>query len=364
MKKTITLKLLPYIFPVLLMAVVSSCKKDHDVKIEPVGKYENGFFIINEGSYGTVDGSVSFFDYTKGTLTDSIFTKENTGKNLDPNTSTLEFGTVYNHKLYLLSKSGGPLVVTDDNSLKETGRIAAAPANDWRAFVGIDNNTGLVSTGDGIYPLNLQAVTLGSKIAGVNGEVGDLVKAGNYVFALSKTDGVVILNASTYAVVKSIPGMVVAFARSKDGAIWAAGGKVLVRIDPSTLAVQNIPVSFTVNDSWGAWHPGSITASTTDNAIFLANNNGPYNSGGTDIYKYTATNSASFAAPFITIPAGKALYGAGLAYSAKLNQLVVTAVNADYSSGNDLYFYDTTSGSQIKDVTYPGYFFPATPAFH
>jgi len=366
MKNKLTIKKLStYLIPVLLMATIASCKKDHDVKIASPGKYENGFFIVNEGWYGHGTGSVSFFDYAKGTLTDSIFTKENPGKTLLPATSSLEFGTVYNHKLYLLSKAGGPLVVTDDMSLKETGRIDSAGSNDWRAFVGIDNNTGLVSTGDGIYQLNLQTVKLGTKISGVSGEIGDLIKAGNYVFALSQSAGVVVLNASNYTIAKTIPGLEVAFARSKDGAIWAAGGNQLVRIDPATLDVQNITVPFTVNGSWGAWHPGSIAASTTENTIFLAKN-GPY-SGGTEIYKYTPGNSTSFTTPFITVPAGKELYGAGLAFNAKLNQLVVSTVKSGYGinySVNDLFFYDASSGSQTKDIPYTGYYFPATFVFH
>jgi hypothetical protein len=363
MKNKFALKLSAYLIPVLLTMTIASCKKDHDVKIAEPGKYENGFFVVNEGSYNKVSGSLSFFDYTKGTLTDSIFTKENAGKTFDPNTSTLEFGTVYNHKLYLLSKVGGPLVVTDDLSLKETGRIAAASSNDWRAFVGIDNNTGLVSTVDGIYPLNLQNVTLGAKITGVTGEVGDLVKAGNYIFTLSKNSGVVILKSSDYSVVKTIPGIVVGFARGKDGAIWAAGSKLLISIDPVTLTVQNITLPFDLYDTWGAWHPGSITASSTENAVFLAKNN-LYDSG-TEIYKYTSTAGGTVSAtPFITLPAGKILYGAGLTYSTKLNQLVINAVNADYSNGTDLYFYDAVSGAKIKDLASSKSYYPAMSVFH
>jgi hypothetical protein len=254
-------------------------------------------------------------------------------------------------------------VVADDNSLKETGRVAAAATNDWRAFVGLDNNNGLVSTGDGIYPLNLQTVTLGTKISGVSGEVGDLIKAGNYIFALSKGQGVIVLKTSDYSVVSTatIAGMVVGFARTPDGAIWAAGNKLLVRIDPATLAVQNISLPFDLYDTWGAWHTGSITASTTENAVFFAKN-GLYDSG-TEIYKYTSGTSVS-STPFITVPTGKMLYGAGLAYNTKLNQLVVNAVNADYSNGTDLYFYNATSGAIIKVVASAKSYYPAMPVFH
>lgn len=136
------------------------------------GKYENGFFIVNEGWYGHGTGTVNFYRYNTGAMEDSLFEKENPGKTLEPNTSTVEFGTVYNNKLYLLSKAGGPLVAANAWTLKETGRIASAGSNDWRAFLGLDSTKAFVSTGDGIYPLTLQTLSLGSKLTGIDGEVG------------------------------------------------------------------------------------------------------------------------------------------------------------------------------------------------
>jgi len=54
-----------------------SCKKDALIapEVEPVakGKFENGFFIVNEGWFGHGTGEVSFFNYSTGKLTDSVF---------------------------------------------------------------------------------------------------------------------------------------------------------------------------------------------------------------------------------------------------------------------------------------------------
>lgn len=348
----------------LLLTAISSCKKDHVIKLVTPGKYENGFFIVNEGNYGhDHGGTVTYFDYQTGKLTDSAFVKENPGKTFDPNTSSLEFGTVYNDRLYLLTKSGGPLVVANASTLKETGRIAAATGNDWRAFVGIDKTKGLVSTGDGIYPIDLGSVTLGTKLTSVSGEVGDMITAGKYIFVLSAANGVVILNASDYSVAKTIAGLEVAFAKTPDGAVWAGGGNSLVRIDPTTLSTQTIAVPFTVVGSWGAWHPGSIAASTTENAIYLAENI-PFE-GGNQIYKYTSSNSASFTTPFITTPSGTEMYGKGLGFDAKSSTLVVTTVHTGYDfNNNDLIFYDASTGTLKKDIAFTGYYFPAQPVFH
>ncbi|MDN5285602.1 MAG: hypothetical protein JWR38_1876 [Mucilaginibacter sp.] len=375
MKKSTALKLLPYIFPVLFMGIVSSCKKDINstsntstgktLTVQGTGKYDNGFFLINEGWFTHGTGTVSFYDYGTGAITDSVFTKENPGKTLDPASSTLQFGTIFNDQLYLVSKVGGPLVVTDSHTLKEINRIAAKSTNDFRAFVGIDASKGLISTGSGIFPVNLQTLALGTKLTSVTGQVGDMIKAGNYVFVLSASSGVVVLDASTNAVVKTIAGMLCAFARTPDGAIWAAGGTQLVRIDPATLGVTTVTVPFTINGSWAAWHPGSITASTTENAIFIAKN--ASFSGGTQVYKYTSTNSASFTTPFITVPTGRELYGAGVAYDPAHNQVVINTVHSGFTTNfsfNDLVFYDATTGAQINDIAYIGYYFPSVAVFH
>jgi hypothetical protein len=375
---TTTLKQLPYVLPVLLMGIISSCSKDANNPVpaetsgtsktlatQAAGKYDNGFFLINEGWYGHGTGTVSFYDYGTGAISDSLFTKENPGKNLNPATSTLQYGTIFNDRLYLVSKVGGPLVVANPHTLKEISRIAAKSGNDFRAFVGIDSTKGLLSTGSGIYPINLSTLALGTKLSGVTGQVGDMIKAGNYVFVLSQSNGVVVLNATTNAVVKTITGMLVAFTKSKDGAVWAAGGTQLVRIDPATLAVQTVTVPFQIYGSWAAWHPGSITASTTENVIFIARN-GTF-SGGTQIYKYTAANSASFTTPFITIPTGRELYGSGIGYSVGHDQLIVCTVHSGFTTNysfNDLVIYNAATGVQVKDIAYNGYYFPSIAVFH
>jgi hypothetical protein len=378
MKKTIITKIFAGAAMLLVLAA-TSCKKDQESSNGPklsgkpfgathattTGKYSNGFFIINEGWYGHGDGSVSFYSYATNTKTDSIFTKENPGKNLDPATSTLEYGTIFNNQLFLVSKVGGPVVICDANTMKEDGRIAAASGNNWQAFLGVSTTKGLLSSATGLYPFNLTNYTAGAKLTSITGSIGDMVLSGNYIFVLSQTKGVVILNTADYSVAKTIAGMVVAFTKTPDGSVWAAGGTTLIKINPANLAVTRITVPFTVNGSWDAWHPGSITASTTEQAVFLADN-GTF-SGGTTIYKYIDGNAASLTSPFITTATGKELYGQGLAYDASDNELVVNTVQSGFGTNygfNDLDFYNAGTGSLISDLPFTGYYFPATYAFH
>lgn len=328
------------------------------------GKYENGFYIVNEGWFGHGTGTLSFYRYDTNQLEDSVFVKENPDKNLEPVGSTLVFGTIFKEKLYMVTKVGGPVVVTDAFSMKEIKRIPAQAGNDWRAFVGIDDSRGLLSSQKGIYVTDLNSLEVGTQISGVTGQVGDMVRAGNYIFVLSQSQGLVILSASTYAVVKKISGMQVGFAKTKDGAVWAAGGTKLNKIDPATLEVTQLDLPFTVYGSWGTWHPGSIASSINDNDVYLAKN-GSW-SGGKEIYRYDGT-AASIQSPFIVLPAGKELYGAGLGFDNRLNHLVVTTIKSGFGSNysvNDLYFYDSKTGAEKKNLAYTGYYFPAVPVFH
>src|SRR5690606_29476074 len=131
---------------ILVASVWTACTKDNTTEpitdpVEEAGKYESGFFLVHEGWFGHGTGSLSFYDYHTGTLTDSIFQKENPDKGFEPVSSTVQYGTAFHGNLYIVSKVGGPVVVADAKTLKEVGRIPAKPGNDWRAFMGIDEAT-------------------------------------------------------------------------------------------------------------------------------------------------------------------------------------------------------------------------------
>jgi hypothetical protein len=344
-----------------------SCKKDVLIapEVEPAakGKFENGFFIVNEGWFGHGTGEVSFFNYSTGKLTDSVFKRENSDKDLKPESSTLQYGTIFKDNLYLVSKVGGPVVVVDAFTLKEKARIAAKGGNDWRAFLGIDENTGLLSSSSGVYLVNLKNMTAYAKLIGADGQVGDMIKSGNYIFMHSATEGLLIYNASDYTLNRKIKGMTVGFAKTPNGKVWYAGAKYLYQTDPQTLAKDSVSLSFTTYASWGAWHAGSIAASTKDNVVYLLKT-GSFG-GGSEIYKYDGT-VASLNAPFATNPDKQIFYGKGIGFDSKLNQVVIQTVQSGYGANyaiNNLYFYDP-AGVLKNTVAYDGYHFPSITVFH
>ncbi|MFG4001096.1 DUF5074 domain-containing protein [Flavobacterium aquidurense] len=330
--------------------------------IHTYGAYENGFFMINEGWFGHGTGTVGFYRYDTKAIEDSVFVKVNPDKDLKPASSTLEFGALINKKLFLVSKVGGPVVVADAYSLKEEKRIPAKGGNDWRAVVGIDENHALLTASKGIFKLDLNTMEVNGQIEGITGQVGDIVKANGYIFALSASKGVIVINASTLAVEKTIPGIVLGFAVTDDKKVWAAGGKNLISIDSNTLEVKEIALGFQAYGSWGAWHPGSIAAAKND--VFIAKN-GSF-SGGKQVYKYNGTPE-SLTTPFITLTDSNILYGAGIGYDRKKNTLVVNTVNEGFGANfaiNNLYLFNANSGAKTGSVNFSGYYFPAVSVFH
>lgn len=332
-------------------------------QVKVLGKFENGFFIVSEGWFGHEPGDVNFYRNGEDSVYQYVFQRNNPGKTLG---TTTDFGAIFNNKFYFVSKEGAGLVVADAGTMKETGRIDHLPAN-GNSFLGVNTGTGLIGTVAGVYPVNLQSLTVGSKISAVNGEIGGMIQSGAYVFVMSQTDGVVALNASDFSLAKKLVAADAGFAMTPDGMIWAGQAKYLFAINPQSLKVDTIPAPFNIYGSWGAWNPGMMTASTVENAVFIGRALNEWGNSGTEIYKYTVGNAASLQTPFITIPAGRGFYGAGVRYNPGNNTLVVTDMKSGFgqnSKDNTLYIYDASSGGLKKSVAYTGFFFPAIPVFN
>ncbi|HWV66549.1 DUF5074 domain-containing protein [Chitinophaga sp.] len=330
-------------------------------RIKVLGKFENGFFLVNEGWFGHGPGDVNFYRNGEDSVYQDVFQRTNPGKTLG---TTTGYGAIYNNKMYLVSKQGA-FVVVDPGTMKETGRIDQLPAA-GNSFCGINSSTGLIGTADGVYPVNLQTLAVGSKLAGVSGQVGGMLTAEGYVLVMSQSQGIVALNNTDLSVAKVLGSADVGFTRTPDGTVWAARNNMLFAINANNLAIDTVTVPFPVYGSWGAWNAGMLSASTTENAVFIGKTNS-WGAGGTEVYKYAVGNANSLNTPFVTIPAGREMYGTGVRYNPGNNTIVVTDVKSGYGDNyknNTLYIYDASSGGLKKSVNYTGFFFTSMPLFN
>ncbi len=331
-------------------------------EINVLGKYENGFYIINEGWFGHGVGTVSYYNYKTGTLTDTVFVKENSGKSITGAGSTLQYGTIYDNELFLVAKIGGNIVKTDAYSMKEKGRVNGTGSN-WQAIVGTSKGNAVVSSAKGLYLLNTSTMTIGNAIGTEKGLIADLYQAGDYIFAISQSKGLLIINKADYSTAATIPGMI-GCAITPDGNVWAIGGTKIFKINSKTLETSEYACPFRINGSWGAWHPASVTASTTENAIFFEKT-GSFNGTGTEVYKFSGDVS-SLNSPFAKIDANKVFYGS-LGYDKTNNLLVVLSIQGGWrnnSENNTLYFFDAAKGgTPAKTLDYKGFHFPSCVVF-
>ncbi|OMP77119.1 DUF5074 domain-containing protein [[Flexibacter] sp. ATCC 35208] len=336
---------------------VVSCKKDDNTSVISKGTYDNGYFILNEGNFGSKGGDLSFRSYNADTLSQDNYLAVNPSSPLATTSTTLEYGTIYNGKLYLVTNYGGPLVAADEYSLKESARNAGLPAS-GHAFIGIDNSNGLLSTDDGIYPVTLSSLSVGTKITGVSGSVSDMLKSGNYVFALTANDGIVALKTSDYSIAKNLGTAIAGFAQGKDGYIYAAQTNALLKIDPSTLKVDTITTSFNVRYNEWVFTSSSIVASTQENAVYVL-------SDDQKIYRYVSGNNSSLSSAYITLPDDHYFYGKGIGYDAAKNTLVLITTGGFYGDANNtLYTYSAADATLKSAISYTDNLYPAMVVFH
>lgn len=358
-----------FIAVLLLTTGLYACKKDDtDIpKTETVaGKYENGFFIIGEGSYGQSSGAINFYRYGEDTVGIRVYEKENPGKILAnaAKTSTLQFASVINGSMYLMCKVNGPIVKVNASTLKEEARYVQESSN-WRSIVQVDGNRGLVSANDGVYQIDLNTLALQNKLTTVGAvNTGDMLKKGDYIYLL-QSNGAKIVSAANYSLVKSFSNINRGFAQTPNGKVWASTGTRLIGID-NNLDTAGVALTVSVG-SFGLDAPTRITASAKENAVF-------YHSGKS-IYKYVDGHASSLAQPFITITEDPFMIYGAIRYDKNKDYIVVNGIQG-YGAGstvNFLWIYNASTGALVKKIKYGGdgvtadftkIYFPDLAVFH
>ena len=339
-----------FVSALLLTTGLYSCKKDNvdDPQIDPVaGTYENGFFVIGEGSYAQNAGTINFYRYGEDTLSTRVYEKENPGKMLSnaAKTSSLQFASIIDGSIYLLSKMNGPIVKVNGYSLKEEARYVQETSN-WRSLIQVEGNRGLVSANDGVYQIDLNTLSVQNKLTTVSASnTGDMWKKGNYVYLLQSNGGKIV-SAGNYSLVKSFSNINRGFAETPNGKVWASTGSRLIAID-ANLDTAGVALPVTVG-SFGLDAPTRLTASTKENAIF-------YHSGKA-IYKHIDGNASSLAQPFITITENPFMIYGAIRYDKNKDYLVVNGIQGygAASTVNYLLIYNASTGELVKKIKYGG----------
>ena len=102
-----------------------SCSNDEDVPVAPIpGAYENGFFVINEGS--SAKGTVSFISNDLNTVQQDIYGDVNSNDALGGFVQSMFFD---GEKAYVISGSSNRITIVDRKTFKVIGKITTGLVN-------------------------------------------------------------------------------------------------------------------------------------------------------------------------------------------------------------------------------------------
>ncbi len=211
----------------MAITVMSSCKKDQvidDGGVVVPGEYENGYFITNEGNFGTGNGSISFVT-DEGTVENNVFESVNSFALGD----VVQSMNIIGANAYVLVNGSAKIEVATIADMKSVATIDAvspryiAKVSDAKAYV---TDWGI----NGVQVIDLATNTVSTTIACGTGPEGIAVSNGfAYVcnvggFGLDST--VSIIDIETDMVVSTLtvgdkPNSAVVDA---NGAVWVLTG--------------------------------------------------------------------------------------------------------------------------------------------
>lgn len=346
--------------------------------VEPTD-FTNGYFMVNEDWFGHTNGSVNFVN-KDGSTNYRIYSTANNNETFGVTTC---YGTIYGDKFYFISKQaasgsdqnfspGGRLVVANAQNMKKIAGFTNIGGGDGRSFVGVNETTGYIGTTKGIFLFDIANLKVGTVIAGTasGGQIGNMIRTSQYVFAVSQSGGLFIIDPNTHTLTKTITGRFHSVAQGKDGSVWGIQDQKLININAVTFAVTEYAIPTTKYlGSWGAWNAGSFTYSNQENALYWINAVSSFTSG-TKIVKFDI-GSKSFNENFATIPgqtdAFKQIpYGASLRIDPVSDELILNTTESGFGAHyqkNWVHTFDRTGNLIQTKVLDDYYWFPGTTVF-
>lgn len=371
---------------------------------EPVQvDYSKGTFIVNEDWYGHQNSTLNFLT-DDGEWIYRVIQKENPGVEIG---ATAQYGAIYGDKFFVMAKqpkdpgasiTGGRITVCDAKTMKVLKQIENIAVDDkgssiadGRGFLGVDEHKAYVGSSNGIYVLDLDSLKITGSVSGAGndsddpyqqlygGQIGNMVRVNDRVFAVHQKNGLLIINPATDEVEKTVEapkgwgfGSVVL---SKDGNLWlslaasSGSGQAdtrIVKLNPATLEQTIIECPegiFGPANSWYAWTPDCFCASKQNNVLYWNGGNSSWFSGKT-IFKYDIdSNTFSTFIDYNDDPDGWQIYGC----SFRVNPVTDEAIVSLYKGYGDPTYvvrkYNNEGKQTAEYSMISNYWFPSLPVF-
>lgn len=393
--------------------------------------YSKGVFIVNEDWYGHQNSTVNYLlpDDPDGDWWHyRVIQTENPGMELG---CTNQYGAIWNGRFYFIAKqakdpgasvTGGRISVADASTMKLIKQLELIDPSgaqcDGRAFVGVTATKGYVSSSNGVWILDLDALEIKGQVEGTAnpnagggndgapsnpgsslyyGQTGSMQLAGGKVFAVHQQYGVLVIDPLTDKVERVIgmdivddaverdtgkrptkpSGVGSTIVRAKDGALWVNVAKnvqgvgdtlpYLIRIDPASLDAEVVPVTgdgiYPPANSWYAWTPDPFCASAVTNSLYWCGGASSWFSQNC-IYRFdTGTRTAEKLIDLSAMPGNWSVYGASLGIHPVTDELYASLFHG-FQDNTYIVRRFSPTGETIRD--YPmisNYWFPSLPVF-
>ena len=378
--------------------------------------FTNGIIFVNEDRYGPNQGSLNFYNYDYDEMEYNVYAMVNPDTKLGV---TTQFGQLFGDHLFLVSKQansteasgntmGSRLAVLDAATLKQQGsvlRFGESPDSiyDGRAYCALTADKGYVSTSAGIFVFDVPTMSITGSIDGTmssakgdynslyRDQCGDMVRFGQYMFAVQQGKGLHVIDPMTDTIVTTLPfpNIVTAFVTA-GGNLYVAnnsreiydysGGPYeanFTRVDPVTfevMEVHQLAGTHGAMSSWGAWRPCMVCVDPVAERVYYN-----YDEYQNYISSYDFA-TCTFTDVLITLPEGvetnwdgtierQGLYAAALSFDPHTGDLVVQTTEAapmSYQNFNHnwVLFYDANTLELKRQVRLQdAYWFPAMAVY-
>lgn len=374
--------------------------------------FTNGIIFVNEDRYGPNQGSLNFYNYDYDEMEYNVYAFVNPSTKLGV---TTQQGQLYGGRLFIVSKQangnessgstiGSRLAVLDAATLKQQGGILRFGAQDsvydGRCYCAVSPDKGYMATSAGIFVIDVNTLTSAGPIAGTQSsakgdynslyfnQCGDMIRLGQYVFAVQQGRGLHVIDPATDQVVKTLPfpNIVTVFVTA-GGNLYVAnnsrevydfsGGPYeanFTRIDPVTFEVLGVCEPGELHgalSSWGAWRARMLCVDPVEEIVYYY-----YDEFQNYISCYNLS-TGEFIDHFIDLPEAaevnwdgsqnhQGLYASALSFDPHTGDMVVQTTEAapmyayEIFNHNWVLFYDADTRTLKRQVRLQdAYWFPA-----
>lgn len=332
---------------VVLLALLSpfffaSCNKDDDEIEAPLGAYDNGVLILNQGGFGHGDASLSYVSNDYVTFQNNIFSLVNPGKTLG---DTGQDVGLYNDLAFVVLNYSNKIEVVNRYTMAHVATIDGGLSNP--RFIAFANGKGYVTnwgnggsaTDDYVAVINLSTYLVSSKIPVVEGPER-ILEYNNKVYVAhqggygyGKTLSVINTDSNTVAATIEV-GDVPNSLEVSNGSLYVVCGGLPSYASSETAGklvkvnLANNTVSSAINFA-AATHPSNLDIEGSD----------VYYTVGSDIFK-TNVNATTLPTTALFSTTAQGVYGV-YSFAVKNNAIYVGDA-VDYSSNGKVYVYSIT----------------------